>query len=143
MLDNIFSVALQIGMVICLCGFIYMIVSLMFKDVLKKKKPAADKAKEEVALVIVNAGNESMINKKIHFSGRITIGRAAGNIVVLDDKFASHHHAIITRVHNLYEIEDLNSKNHTYVNDEILNGKQFLKNGDIIKIGGVTFRFER
>ena len=50
---------------------------------------------------------------------------------------------MISPVRNLYQIEDLQSRNHTYINGNILNGKEFLQNGDVIKIGCVSFRFER
>jgi len=46
-------------------------------------------------------------------------------------------------MNNLYVIEDLNSVNHTYLNDQILTKKAYLQSGDIIKIGLVTFKFER
>ena len=67
----------------------------------------------------------------------------AKNDIVLDDIYVSHHHAVISPVRNLYQIEDLQSRNHTYINGNILNGKEFLQNGDVIKIGCVSFRFER
>ena len=44
---------------------------------------------------------------------------------------------------NLYVIEDLGSRNHTYVNDRQLNGKAYLKAGDLIRIGFLTLKFER
>ena len=40
-------------------------------------------------------------------------------------------------------IEDLGSVNHTYVNGQVLQGKAYLKPGDMIRIGMVTLKFER
>lgn len=91
----------------------------------------------------MEAVDTKLANKKISFSGQISIGRGSENDIVLDDIYVSHHHAVISPVRNLYQIEDLQSRNHTYINGNILNGKAFLQNGDIIKIGCVTFRFER
>ena len=100
-------------------------------------------AQNEVALIVLEAADPKLANKKISFSGQISIGRGKENDIVLDDIYVSHHHAVISPVRNLYQIEDLQSRNHTYINGNILNGKEFLQNGDVIKIGCVSFRFER
>ena len=67
----------------------------------------------------------------------------ADNDIVIDDAYVSHHHAVINQVNQRYVLEDLESVNHTYLNDRILRQKTILQNGDRIKIGLVTFKFER
>lgn len=144
MADKAFLVALQYGMLLCICGFIYFTVKSMFKDLNTAViKPEKENTPNQVALIVLEAVDEKLVNKKISFSGQISIGRGKENDIVLNDIYASHHHAVISPVHNLYQIEDLQSRNHTYINGNILHGKVFLQNGDIIKIGCVTFRFER
>ena len=145
MVDKAFLVALQYGMLLCICGFIYFTVKSMFKDLKSTSalKPVKENTSNQVALIVLEAVDTKLANKKISFSGQISIGRGKENDVVLDDIYVSHHHAVISPVRNLYQIEDLQSRNHTYINGNVLNGKAFLQNGDIIKIGCVTFRFER
>ena len=138
MVDKAFLVALQYGMLLCICAFIYFTVKSMFKDL-----KSTENTSNQVALIVLEAVDTKLANKKISFSGQISIGRGSENDIVLDDIYVSHHHAVISPVRNLYQIEDLQSRNHTYINGNILNGKAFLQNGDIIKIGCVTFRFER
>lgn len=70
-------------------------------------------------------------------------GRGQENDIVVDDTYVSHHHAVINLVNNIYIIEDLNSVNHTYLNGAVLRQKAALQDGDIIKIGLVTFKFKR
>lgn len=146
MASKAFLVALQYGMLLCICGFVFVTVKAMFKD-LKNVSDLEPEKKEnnlnEVALVVLEAVDPKLANKKISFSGQITIGRGSENDIVLDDIYVSHHHAVISPVRNLYQIEDLQSRNHTYINGHILNSKEFLQNGDVIKIGCVSFRFER
>ena len=146
MASKAFLVALQYGMLLCIRGYIFVTVKSMFKDLKSTSslKPVKEEsAQNEVALIVLEAADPKLANKKISFSGQISIGRGKENDIVLDDIYVSHHHAVISPVRNLYQIEDLQSRNHTYINGNILNGKEFLQNGDVIKIGCVSFRFER
>ena len=146
MASKAFLVALQYGMLFCICGYIFVTVKSMFKDLKSTSslKPVKEEsAQNEVALIVLEAADPKLANKKISFSGQISIGRGKENDIVLDDIYVSHHHAVISPVRNLYQIEDLQSRNHTYINGNLLNGKEFLQNGDVIKIGCVSFRFER
>ena len=67
------------------------------------------------------------------FSTTFTAGRQ-GNIVI-DDEFASSHHARFQVAHNLWFIVDLGSTNGTWLNGRRFRAPQHLKKGDKIKIG--------
>jgi len=67
------------------------------------------------------------------FSTTFTAGRQ-GNIVI-NDEFASTHHARFQVAHNLWFIEDLGSTNGTWLNGRRFRAPQHLKKGDKIKIG--------
>ncbi|MDH5396454.1 MAG: FHA domain-containing protein [Gammaproteobacteria bacterium] len=75
---------------------------------------------------------------------RTTIGRDAGNDICLDDELVSKTHAVIevvaTKEKVEFIIQDLNSTNHTYVNDAPVDLHK-LKDGDLIRIGMCDFRF--
>lgn len=75
---------------------------------------------------------------------RTTIGRDASNDVSLDDELASKEHAVIEIINTDENIEfliqDLNSTNHTFVNDTPIDIHK-LKDGDHIRIGMSDFRF--
>ncbi len=75
---------------------------------------------------------------------RTTIGRDASNDISLDDELASKEHAaleiISTEEGVTFLIQDLNSTNHTFVNDEPVDLHK-LKDGDLIRIGMSDFRF--
>lgn len=78
---------------------------------------------------------------------QIQIGRDENCDISLDDELVSKHHAVLeviltpddNRIE--YMLQDLNSTNHTYVNDERIDLCR-LKDGDIIRIGKGNFRFE-
>jgi predicted component of type VI protein secretion system len=64
----------------------------------------------------------------------ITLGRSAGNTVVINHKKVSRKHAKIERVGESYQISDLDSGNGTRVNGEKISF-HVLKKGDEIRIG--------
>lgn len=79
-----------------------------------------------------------MFNKqKIELVAKITIGREYDNSVVVDNKLASRHHAVIQKIKDAYFIKDENSTNGTFVNGlKIPEGKYVRLNlGDKITIG--------
>ena len=138
---KLISVILQYGLIFCVYYFIYLLFKLIYHDLhpaLKKQQPAF-----KTASLFVLESNSSLTKNKFAIDTELSIGRGKENDIVIDDTYISHHHAIINRMNNLYVIEDLNSVNHTYLNGKILSKKAYLQSGDIIKIGLVTFKFER
>ncbi len=78
---------------------------------------------------------------------RITIGRDTDNDISIDDDLVSKRHAVLEVVASPdgegrvdYYLQDQDSTNHTYVNDERITLCK-LKNGDMIRIGMNNFRF--
>jgi DNA-binding response OmpR family regulator len=66
--------------------------------------------------------------------GRVTIGRSEDCDVVLVERQVSRYHAQIRRTDNQYVLEDLGSKNGTYVNGREVTGPYLLQDGDEIQI---------
>jgi len=74
----------------------------------------------------------------------VTIGRGAPNDIQLEaDEFASAHHARIEPRRDGVWVEDIGSTNGTYVNGTLLERPQRLKLGDVVRVGGTDFRYER
>lgn len=71
----------------------------------------------------------------------VSLGRTQENDVVVPDDGASRQHAKITQDGESWQIEDLRSSNGTRVNGEPLKRPLMLRDGDLIKIGDVTFKF--
>ena len=61
-----------------------------------------------------------------------TIGREAGNEIVIEDPQVSRRHAQLTRQGASYLIEDIGSTNGTYVNGKRVTAPVLLSNGDMI-----------
>jgi pSer/pThr/pTyr-binding forkhead associated (FHA) protein len=71
----------------------------------------------------------------------ISLGRSSDNRVVLDDPGASYRHALIRHEGDGYRIEDLGSRNGTWVNDKRLTGRHALEDGDEIRVGNTRLVF--
>jgi serine phosphatase RsbU (regulator of sigma subunit)/pSer/pThr/pTyr-binding forkhead associated (FHA) protein len=72
-----------------------------------------------------------------------TIGRSSMNDLPIADKMLSRQHARIVRDSNGgLSVEDLGSRNGTFLNGERVAGIQALKPGDRITVGGVTLKVE-
>lgn len=68
----------------------------------------------------------------------LTIGRSRGNSIVLDDMLVSRQHVRITADDEGLVLEDLGSRNGTYVNGRRVE-RTHLTEGDRIGIGAATF----
>ncbi|MGC9357597.1 MAG: FHA domain-containing protein [Anaerolineae bacterium] len=80
--------------------------------------------------------------RRIPLRSVTALGRADDNTLILDDPFASAHHAIVLWREEQWWIEDLESHNGTYLNDERVLEPERLSSGDRIRIGETVLRFE-
>ncbi|HEX5853131.1 MAG TPA: FHA domain-containing protein [Solirubrobacteraceae bacterium] len=74
--------------------------------------------------------------------GDLALGRGEQAEIRLEDPFASARHARIYEQGNIVVIEDLDSTNGTYLNEELLQTPRPLHAGDRVRIGDSEFTFE-
>jgi hypothetical protein len=72
---------------------------------------------------------------------RMTVGRAAGNQIVITSQRVSRKHARLLRRDWRVILEDLGSTNGTYLNGERVQAPVELRDGDRVKIGDVVLIF--
>lgn len=129
--------------IVILYVIIYYALKIMYKDVKnggKKKRPAMSKG--NYGLEIISSGNGRGLKDGsiIPLRSDVTIGRKSDNSIVLLDQHVSGYHAkIFVRSNGLF-LEDLNSTNGTFINDNKVKGKVKLSNKDRIKIGTAIFK---
>lgn len=70
-----------------------------------------------------------------------TLGRGLRNKIVLEDKGISRSHCRIERAPSGFRIVDIASTNGTFVNEQRVS-QIVLHNGDTIRLGALSFRFE-
>lgn len=88
---------------------------------------------QDVAMLIVREGN-SPRQQWVLQGVAVVIGRGEDCHVVINDRQASRHHARITQTKDGYVLEDLDSKNGTFLNGQPLKVPTVLKDGDEIGI---------
>jgi hypothetical protein len=77
-------------------------------------------------------------------SGIAVLGRSTESTLSLSrDKEVSRRHAIIVQEADKFFIQDQNSLNGTFVNDELVKGSRYLKDRDIILIGLSTLEYRQ
>jgi SARP family transcriptional regulator, regulator of embCAB operon len=75
--------------------------------------------------------------------GITTIGRASDNVLPLNkDKEASRRHALIIYEASRFVVQDQNSLNGVFVNDQLIKEPRPLQDGDLILIGISTLKFQ-
>jgi pSer/pThr/pTyr-binding forkhead associated (FHA) protein len=73
---------------------------------------------------------------------RLTVGRADGRDILLDDPKVSRLHAALERIGRDWTVvDDGLSRNGTFVNDVRLSGRRRLHDGDRVRVGGTTMTF--
>jgi predicted component of type VI protein secretion system len=88
---------------------------------------------KDVAMLIIRGGAHTH-RQWVLQDAVCLIGRGDDCHVMIDDRQASRHHARITRQDQGYTLEDLDSKNGTFLNGLPLTAATLLKDGDEIGI---------
>jgi pSer/pThr/pTyr-binding forkhead associated (FHA) protein len=84
---------------------------------------------------------EGRVLKEFGVGTALTIGRLPDNAIVIDNPAVSGHHARILRIGDQSILDDLRSRNGTFVNDQLV-GRHTLRHGDAVSIGKHTLRFD-
>lgn len=92
-----------------------------------------------MAKIIVSL-DDSLIKVVLLDKDRMTLGRRPYNDIVVDNLAVSGEHAALQIIGHDYFIEDLNSTNGTYINEQKIK-RQILKNGDNIEIGKYAIKY--
>lgn len=136
LVSKIFTIAIMVIIYV----IIFFIIKIMYKDI--KGSGRKNRRRKKFGLEVLQIkGNEVFkIGSVIPIGGVITIGRKPDNMLILSDAYVSGNHAKILLKNNDCIIEDLNSTNGTFVNEEKIEGRVYLSAGDEIKIGSSIFK---
>jgi class 3 adenylate cyclase len=94
-----------------------------------------------VRAVLVSHQTDSLGQEHYLGDAPTAIGRAPDNNIVLTSPAVSRYHARISWTDAGFTLEDLDSRNGTWVNDKRLVGAMGLMDGDTITLGGLKFAF--
>ncbi len=107
---------------------------------LKNLREKDDQLGDKVPLLIVKFKEKELF--KYLLKNKLTkIGRGDKNNVIIDNTAISNNHASITWNENGFSIDDMNSRNGTFLNEKQIHSHQLI-HGDVIKIGKHEIIFE-
>ncbi|MCI0686724.1 MAG: FHA domain-containing protein [Sporichthyaceae bacterium] len=109
-------------------------------------RPAAKPAKVKKGVpgkVVVTAGGQSGVSVPLG-STPVTIGRAQGSTIVLDDDYASGQHArLVPGLDGQWMVEDLRSTNGTYLDGRKIASPTAVAIGNKIRIGKTVIELRK
>jgi hypothetical protein len=70
----------------------------------------------------------------------MSIGRAPGSVLRINDATVSRHHAQLHGIGGHWTLRDIGSANGTWVNDSRVVGAVPVSSGDLVRFGAVTYR---
>ena len=73
---------------------------------------------------------------------RVVLGRHPDCEVIIEIGAVSRHHAQVLRVDGEYYVEDLNSRNGTFVNERLIHTRHRLAQDDCLRVCDVSFAFQ-
>lgn len=111
-------------------------------------------SEERIAVAARSVGLAALVVTKSHSGGpRVgermplravnSVGRDAGNDVVLNDEAASASHAIVSFADGEWWLEDAASTNGTLLNGSRVWEKERMHYGDEVQVGRIALRLER
>jgi len=91
---------------------------------------------------LVVVAPEEQRGRSYELLDELTVGRAAGCHISLEDRFVSQLHARMFRRDDQCFIEDLGSTNGTFLNDDKVTSPALLEKGDHVRIGNVVMELQ-
>ena len=99
--------------------FVYQVVTALRREL--ENTPAASSLGPAGVLRVVR-GSGLAPGRRLPLEPITTLGREAGNTLVLTDPLVSRHHARLTHQGGVWLVEDLGTHNGTWVDDRPVNG---------------------
>jgi len=136
MTSGIVFVILRISLSLVLYAFLGWALWFLWRDLKDRSKQTWVSTFPPIVLLPV----EGLAPEPLEFSqAEISIGRDPACRLVLDDQSVSAQHARLNFRMGQWWIEDLGSRNGTFLNQELLRSPVVVTDGDRIRIGGVSF----
>jgi len=104
-------------------------------DVVASDAPLAPARREHPAAWLVGESTRATLH-----AGENIVGRGLDDVIEIESPTISRRHARIT-VGDSVTLEDLGSKNGTWLNGEHVTAPRALAEGDIVRLGSATFTF--
>ena len=130
---------LRLAMVLALYAFLGWAVYTLWRDIKRQSELLAARRIPKITLVS-QFGDESISSDFV--VPELVLGRDQTCDLILDEKTVSAEHARLSYHHGNWWVEDLHSRNGTFLNLELLAAQAVLTSGDELQVGQVKLRIE-
>jgi len=130
---------LRLAMALTLYAFLGWAVLTLWRDIKRQSDLLASRMVPEIVLY-QQMGDEVSSSK--YNVPEFVVGRELSCDLILDEKTVSAEHARFSYHHGNWWVEDLHSRNGTFLNQELLATQVVLTSGDELQIGQVVLRIE-
>jgi pSer/pThr/pTyr-binding forkhead associated (FHA) protein len=127
---------LRIILVLLLYVFVSWVLWVMWRDLRKYSESFREQKVPQIGLYPQAEANLQPVTFK---SSEINIGRDPACDYVLSDPTVSSRHARMVYLQEQWWVEDLNSTNGTYLNDQSLDQPTVITHGDRVQFGQIEF----
>ena len=142
MIPDVGILVLRALFVALLYLFLLLIASFLWRDL--RSRPASSPGLPAAVVRVVDGARSGLRRGVVlALQPETTVGRAAGNGLVLPDETVSSRHALLRLVDGRWWLEDLASTNGTRVNGRPVAAATIVVPGDVLEFGGVRLRLER
>jgi len=128
------SDALHTFITIALYAFIAIVIWTLWKDIKSRRRI--------ISLNTAQAGELVKLTNEEAFPLMpvTSLGRATTNVIAITDPAISLEHAMITRREGIWWLEDLQSRNGTLLNSQMIDAPAVITSGDIITLGHSQYK---
>jgi pSer/pThr/pTyr-binding forkhead associated (FHA) protein len=106
----------------------------------RKAKKANQRGPKRSQLLVLDPPDER--GRTYPLGDELTMGRAAGCTVTVDDTYVSQIHARVFAREGQYLVEDLGSTNGTYLNRKKVSGPMVMQRGDRLQVGNTVLELQ-
>jgi hypothetical protein len=134
---------LRAGVLLLLYLFLLSALVFLWRDLRATTQRVSQPRRLSGQLVVLERGEAGLAPGEIFPLQPLTeLGRDLSNTIVLPDVFASSQHARLALRDGQWWLEDLGSRNGTFVNNQRIVKSTPIQNGDLIGIGRILLRLE-
>jgi hypothetical protein len=141
--DGWLFAALRVTFIALIYLFLFVVLRTTVHElaVAARSMPGNEGRTTGVGLIVVDAAESSLApGTALSLEPRTSLGRVAGNTIVIDDPHTSARHAELRFARGRWWLRDLGSSNGTLLNDEPVRAIVGVRPGDVIQCGRVRFR---
>ena len=138
MSTGIVILILRILIAACLYGFLAWAMIAIWRDLRRHGRQISSPDIPVLSLTRINAANEDQGFQETFNGPEVVIGRSSTTELPIADETVSARHARLSYHHNQWWVEDMQSTNGTFLNDERVSVPTVIISGDELRCGQVS-----